>query len=109
MSSLLVIVTGLPCTDKTALAHRLAEAVPLPIVAKDDIKESPFDALNWSERAWSMKLGWAAVLLLYQMVETNLRAGVPVIAENYFHVNLSSRSRRWWMKYARTYDERGIP
>jgi predicted kinase len=86
---LLVIVTGLPCTGKTALAHCLAEAVPLPIIAKDDIKESLFDSLGWSDRAWSIKLGRAAVLLLYQVVETNLRADVPVIAETYFHPDLA--------------------
>lgn len=82
---LLVVVAGLPCTGKTTLAHRLAHAVPLPIIAKDDIKESLFDTLGWSDRNWSIQLGRAAILLLYQTVETLLRAGVPVIAEAYFH------------------------
>jgi len=81
---LLVIVTGLPCTGKTTLAHRLALEIPLPIIAKDDIKESMFDSLGWSDRDWSIKLGRAAILLLYQFVETLLRARVPVIAETYF-------------------------
>ena len=37
---LLVIVTGLPCTGKTALSRRLAGAIPLPLIAKDDLKEN---------------------------------------------------------------------
>jgi predicted kinase len=86
---LLVIVTGLPCTGKTALAHRLAREIPLPIIAKDDIKENLFDSLGWSDRDWSMKLGRAAILLLYQWVETLLRAGMPLIAETYFHPDLA--------------------
>jgi predicted kinase len=89
MPPLLVIVTGLPCTGKTALAHRLAGAIPLPIIAKDDIKESLFDSLGWSDRDWSMKVGRASILLLYQQVETLLRAGVPLIAETYFHPDLA--------------------
>lgn len=81
---LLVIVTGLPCTGKTILAHRLARDIPLPIIAKDDIKESMFDSLGWSDRDWSIKLGRATMMLLYQLVETLLSAGVPAIAETYF-------------------------
>ena len=77
---LLVIVTGLPCTGKTTLARE----IPLPIIAKDDIKESLFDSLGWSGRDWSIKLGRATILLLYQLVEMLLRAGVPAIAETYF-------------------------
>ncbi len=86
---LLVIVTGLPCTGKTALAHRLSREIPLPILAKDDLKESLFDSLGWSDRDWSMKLGRATILLLYQLVETLLRAGAPAIAETYFHPDLA--------------------
>ncbi len=86
---LLVIVTGLPCTGKTALAHRLSSEIPLPIIAKDDLKESLFDSLGWSNRDWSMKLGRATILLLYQLVETLLRAGVPTIAESYFRPDLA--------------------
>lgn len=86
---LLVIVTGLPCTGKTTLAHRLARELPLPIIAKDDIKESLFDSLGWSDREWSKKLGRATILLLYQLVESLLRAGTPLIAESYFHPDLA--------------------
>lgn len=86
---LLVIVTGLPCTGKTTLAHRLAREIPLPIIAKDDIKEGLFDTLGWSDREWSRKLGLAAITLIYQLVEKLLGAGVPVIAESYFHPDLA--------------------
>jgi len=86
---LLVIVTGLPCTGKTVLAHRLSAEIPLPIISKDDLKESLFDSLGWSDRDWSMKLGRATILLVYQLVETLLRTGVSTIAETYFHPDLA--------------------
>ena len=36
-----------------------------------------------------MKLGRSTILLLYQLVEMLLCAGVPVIAETYFHPDLA--------------------
>jgi predicted kinase len=82
---LLVIVTGLPATGKTSIARRLAQDLRLPLLSKDDIKESLFDNLGWSDREWSMKLGRASILLLYQLVERLLAAGVSAITETAFH------------------------
>ena len=48
-----------------------------------------FVSLGWSDRDWSMKLGRAAILLLYQLVEMLLCSGVSVITETYFHPNLA--------------------
>ncbi|HMN15926.1 MAG TPA: ATP-binding protein [Bellilinea sp.] len=86
---LLVIVTGLPCTGKTVLAHRLAHDIHIPIIAKDDLKESLFDSLGWSDRDWSIKLGRPTIQLLYQLVENLLQAGIPVIAETYFRPEMA--------------------
>ena len=72
---LLVIVTGLPCTGKTVLAHRLAHDIHIPIIAKDDLKESLFDSLGWSDRDWSIKLGRATIQLLYQLVSVPKSVG----------------------------------
>ena len=89
---LLVIVTGAPCTGKTALAHRIALETGLPLVTKDDIKERLFDALGTGDRAWSTRLGSAAYDLLYYVLETQLRAGRSLIVESNFKPEASAAS-----------------
>lgn len=76
-----VIVTGPPGSGKTTLARRLAADLRLPAIHKDAIKELLFDALGWSDRAWSRKLGVASIRLLFQFVATQLAAGGSVVAE----------------------------
>lgn len=81
---LIVIISGHPCTGKTSLARVLARGLPLPLIAKDDIKEVLFDTLGAGDRAWSQKLGRATYTLMYQALETQLRAGRPAIIESNF-------------------------
>lgn len=80
----ILIVSGPPCTGKTALAKRLAHDLSLPYIGKDRIKETLFDALGWADREWSKKLGVAAWELLYVMVETELEAGRSFVVEGNF-------------------------
>lgn len=80
----LLIVTGHPATGKTTLARALAAALALPLVSKDMLKESLFDSLGWSDRAWSIRVGGAAMALLYRMAETTLAAGVSLVVESNF-------------------------
>jgi adenylate kinase family enzyme len=42
-----VLVSGAPGADKTTLAVPLAAALGLPLLSKDQIKETLFDALNY--------------------------------------------------------------
>ncbi len=81
---LLLIVLGLPCTGKTTLARRMAADLRLPLIAKDGIKEILFDALGWSDRAWSRRLGEATYALIYHLVEVQLAAGRSLIVESPF-------------------------
>lgn len=78
---ILVIVTGHPASGKTTLARRLAVDLNLPCLTKDDIKESLFDTLGWSDRAWSKKLGIATYALIELFVEIQVRAGRSVLVE----------------------------
>jgi hypothetical protein len=79
-----LIVSGPPCTGKTALAHRLAATFALPLMAKDTIKESLFESLGVSDRAWSKRLGGASMELLYVYVGSQLAAGRSCVVEGNF-------------------------
>jgi predicted kinase len=61
----LIVVSGLPASGKTTLAHLLAAELRLPLVGRDDIKERLFESLGWSDREWSKRLGIASWDLLY--------------------------------------------
>jgi predicted kinase len=82
--SLLVVISGPSCTGKTTLGKRVATDLGLPFVTKDGIKEILFDTLGWSDRAWSRKLGFASIALLYHSIETLLAAGCSCVAESIF-------------------------
>ncbi len=81
MAPKLIIVHGLPATGKTTIAQRLAHDLALPLASKDMFKETLFDTLGWHDRAWSQQLGRASIALLFQFMETQLRAGYSCIVE----------------------------
>lgn len=87
----LILISGAPATGKTLLARRLAEALPVPVIERDAIKETLFDTLGVGDREWSKKLGGASFALFYLTVETILTAGRSVIAEAAFHRPYSTR------------------
>lgn len=79
-----ILITGHPATGKTTLAHYLAQALGLPLLYRDGLKEKLADTLGWSDDEWSLKLGAATWELLYHLVETLLRAQVSHIVESNF-------------------------
>ena len=81
----LVLVSGAPGAGKTAIATELSARLPIPMVSKDALKESLFESLGWSDRAWSRKLGRASMTLLFDFVEGQLAAERSVIAESNFY------------------------
>jgi predicted kinase len=88
---LLIIITGLACTGKTSLGHRLAAELHLPFVHKDGIKEILFDRLGWRDREWSKKMGRTSIELLYYFIEIQLKAGASLIAESNFKAEFANR------------------
>lgn len=93
-SPLVILVNGLPATGKTTLARRLATDLRLPLLAKDDIKETLFDTLGWSDRDWSRRLGTATIALLFRLFEEQLRAGKSCIVECNFYPERDSQRFR---------------
>ncbi len=82
--TLLIIISGPPCAGKMTLARRIAKEFQLPLIAKDDIKESLFDRLGWKDREWSKLLGRAGYDLMFYFVESQLAAGRSHIVESNF-------------------------
>ena len=67
-SRTVILVTGLPAAGKTTVSRALSEALTLPLLSKDTIKESLFDVLGVRDREWSLRLGAAANSVLWALL-----------------------------------------
>lgn len=84
MSARVIIVNGLPGVGKTTQAQALATSLGWPLMTKDMCKESLFDSLGWSDRAWSRRLSKASLDLLFVWLASELRAGRDCVIEANF-------------------------
>jgi predicted kinase len=80
---LLVVVTGAPASGKTTIARDLAAELGLPLVVKDDIKERLYEAFGSGDEL-EAKIDRAAAAILFTTVDSQLAAGVSVLAESNF-------------------------
>lgn len=94
MTPLLVIVTGAPGAGKTTLGRRLAADLGFPFINKDDVKDVMFTHLGWSDRAWSRKVGKAALHILFHVTEQQLVAGCSLVVECNFRPHLDNQRFR---------------
>jgi predicted kinase len=91
VSGRLVIVGGAPATGKTTLARALGTALGLPVITKDDIKESLAEPFTTGDREWSRQLGVAAYSVLFVVAERILAAGHGLVLESNFRRGISDK------------------
>jgi predicted kinase len=100
--TVLVLVSGPPGAGKTTLAKQLGAELSYPVIDRDDIKDSLFDSLGWSDREWSKKVGGASWELLFVLAERLIAAGVSVILDSNFERGKHPQLRRMAERYSFT-------
>jgi adenylylsulfate kinase-like enzyme len=70
----LVIVSGLPASGKTTLARKLAPALSLSLLDKDDILEGLFEALGIGDADWRQRLSRASDEIFERLAKTSIGA-----------------------------------
>ncbi len=83
-AAFLVIVSGPPGAGKTTIAKQLGGALRLPVLDRDDLKDSLFDSLGWSDREWSKRVGLASWRLLFLFVDLAVTQGVSMVLDSNF-------------------------
>ena len=84
MSARLLVITGLPASGKSTLAHRLAVRFQAPLLAKDSIKEPLLERLGALDRAASRRLSAASFAVLFALAREQLASGLSVLLEGNF-------------------------
>ncbi|GCE21559.1 AAA family ATPase [Dictyobacter kobayashii] len=78
---LLIIINGLPGVGKTTLAKRLGHDLTLPVLCRDEIIETLFDALDCPTTGRPTTLGHAGFRLLHYCAGQILATGQDLIVE----------------------------
>jgi predicted kinase len=96
----IIIFTGLPGTGKTTLSRQVAEALNIPLIAKDDIKEIMYDKIGWSDKAYSAKLAHATFGIMDYITEQHLKTGISIALESNYSPKLANeRFQEWQQTY----------
>lgn len=79
-----ILVTGMPASGKSTMADFLGRHFSIPVFSKDRIKEIGFDTVGFSSRQEKVRLGYAAMEMMYYAAEQLMKAGQPFLLENNF-------------------------
>jgi predicted kinase len=84
----LVVITGPPASGKSSAARAIAAELEIPFISKDELKERMYEVFGPSDDGeHEARVERAALGILFSVVESNLRAGVSVVAESNFHAD----------------------
>lgn len=82
-----ILITGIPAAGKSTMAKLLGKELGLPVISKDSIKEKLFDNVGFRSREEKVKLGVAAMDIMYYTAGQLMQAGLPFILENNFETS----------------------
>ena len=80
----LILIAGLPASGKSSFAAYASEALSLPVIAKDDIKEHLFDTVGFRSYEEKVRLDITAVNTMLATAAELLDSGKSVILDNNF-------------------------
>ena len=80
---LLLVVTGPPASGKTRVARELAQRLGLPFIVKDTLKERLYEIFGSGDEIEGA-VDKAALAILFSVVDSQLEAGISVVAESNF-------------------------
>ncbi|MBW8878808.1 MAG: AAA family ATPase [Acidobacteria bacterium] len=84
-----VVMSGLPGSGKTTLGCRLAAALGLPLLDKDEILEALFDGLGVGDAEWRNRLSRSADVVLQRLADQTSGA---VLTSFWRHPQVSGES-----------------
>ncbi|WP_153505971.1 AAA family ATPase [Cumulibacter manganitolerans] len=86
---LLLVVNGPPASGKTTLGEKVAEALAIPIISKDAIKEELYDSIGAVARKVTRHLGETSMRLMYLTARKTLESGNAIVIEANFNHGIS--------------------
>ncbi len=75
-----IIITGIPASGKSVMAEFLSEKLDLPVFSKDKIKELLYDDVGFRSREEKVRLGIAAMNIMYHAAEQLMRRVMKIKA-----------------------------
>jgi predicted kinase len=99
--SALVLITGLPGAGKSTLAARLSEALLLPVISRDALKELLADSFGEPDEEQVRAITGAQFKLFYKLLDQLLQAGVSLIADSNLHRDIAPDELRPLLVHAR--------
>jgi len=79
-----ILITGIPASGKSTIADALSKRLSLPVLSKDGFKEVLFDTIGFESRQEKVRLGTAAMEIMYHAAAQLMKVQIPFILENNF-------------------------